>query len=501
MACNIGQDDNFEMDTHLFQYYQQLWDAFNEGVCITDATGTIILLNKQYSIIAGISKEEMINRNVDVLVKSGLLDVVLNPEVIRTKQRITKVQHVSNGRHLVIDGNPVFNEKGDVVMCVSLIRDCTTVTQLREQLNVQKELLEALQHLSIGVKGVDYPSTKQIVCNSAVMRRLERDIVVIAETDATVLLIGDTGVGKEVTARRIHALSPRKDKAFIKIDCGSIPEHLIETELFGYAAGTFSGANKNGKIGLFEAAEGGTLFLDEIGELPLHLQTRLLRFLQDKEIMRVGSTVSKTVNVRIIAATNRDLGQAVERGEFRSDLYYRINVAMLEIPTLRERKSDILHLAHRVLDGFNAKYHKKTMLSEEAEKALVDYHWPGNVRELENILQRAVITAKGTIIHCEDLNIIREKTCLRDNKLKLSIDIENKSFDEIITHLERAVIGAALEKYESITEVAKRFQVARSTVFRKLKRFENNEKTDLKRGHAIAKNKEIPRKKRKRTVT
>ena len=220
-------------------------------------------------------------------VKRGRLDVVLNPEVMRTGQPATRVQTVSDGRKLILEANPVFDAQGKLVLCITFLRDVTMLSEMREQMSVQKELLEAFQQLSTAGDAQELSRKTPKLFTSSAMIKLYGEVNTIAETDATVLLLGETGVGKDVIARRIHALSLRKNKTFIKVDCGSIPENLIETELFGYAAGTFSGASKTGKIGLIEAAAGGTLFLDEIGELPMPMQTRLLRFLQDWEIMRV----------------------------------------------------------------------------------------------------------------------------------------------------------------------------------------------------------------------
>lgn len=455
----------------LFEYYQQLWDTFREGICITDKDGRVLLLNTSYSEISGIPKEAMIGRRVEEFVRSGMLDIVLNPEIVRTRQPVTRIQKVSNGRQIVLEGSPVLDARGEVALCITLIKDGTVLADLRAELSRQKELLEALQHIANAGGGVNFLPERPVASQSPAMRKLDKELAVIADTDATVLLLGETGVGKDVTARRIHALSPRAEGTFIKVDCGSIPEHLIETELFGYVGGTFSGGSRNGKIGLFEAADGGTLFLDEIGELPLRMQTRLLRFLQDKEILRVGSISAKRVDVRIVAATNRELELAVERGEFRSDLYYRVKVAELRIPPLRERKSDIPPLARMFLESFNARYRKKKRFSDEALESLVNYKWPGNVRELENVIQRAVITARKDLLDRRSLNLLKD--CRNDEGPGGAglFELEGKSYAEVMSGLERAMLREALRKYGGITKTAESFGVARSTIFRKVKRY------------------------------
>ena len=458
----------------LQEYLDQLFDAFKEGICISDVEGTVVHLNRRHAEITGIPREEMLGHSVMEFVR---LDVVLNPEVIRTGQPATRVQTVSDGRKLILEANPVFDAQGKLVLCITFLRDVTMLSEMREQMSVQKELLEAFQQLSTAGDAQELSRKTPKLFTSSAMIKLYGEVNTIAETDATVLLLGETGVGKDVIARRIHALSLRKNKTFIKVDCGSIPENLIETELFGYAAGTFSGASKTGKIGLIEAAAGGTLFLDEIGELPMPMQTRLLRFLQDWEIMRVGSTTPKQIDVRIVAATNKNLERAIARGEFRSDLYYRLKVAVIAIPPLRDRQADILPLARMFLRFYGSKYHRQLMFSEEAESLLLDYKWPGNIRELENLVQGLAVTSKNSVIRASDVPISGvAKPAASARRDGLDFELDGKTYKEIMKDLENKVLSAAMERYGSITEVAKHFQVDRSTIFRKVKELEKEGK-------------------------
>lgn len=463
----IKQVQEFEDEFFLMEHLQALWDTFKEGICISDSSGRAVFLNQSYTRITGITREEMLGQKVEDFVKSGVLDVVLNPEVVRTRKPVTRIQKVAGGRQIVLEASPVFDSSGQVALCMTVMRDGTVLSDLRNELTRQKELLEALQSIA-NADGASFVKMRSIISTSTAMRRLEKELAAIAETDATVLLMGETGVGKDVTARRIHAMSGRSDGTFIKVDCGSIPEHLIETELFGYTPGTFSGGNKHGKIGLLEAANSGTLFLDEIGELPIQMQTRLLRFLQDKEIVRVGSTVTKPVDVRIIAATNADLFKAVECGEFRQDLYYRIKVAEIDIPPLRERKSDILPLAAFFLEFYNSKYRKKAHFADDSLELLMNYKWPGNVRELENIIQRAIITARNGVIDRVALNLPGGVRALQNN---VSLGLDGKNYEQAMGELERKLLQSALEKYGTITEAARQLGVDRSTMFRKVKRY------------------------------
>lgn len=452
----------------LRDYLNQLCDAFSDAISISDKNGTMVLVNKQYTELTGLSKEAVLGKSVIEMVNKGFFDVVLNPEVVESKQQVTRIQTIASGRKLVLEGNPVVDGNGEVAFVVTFMRDVTALTELRKQIAKQKELLETFQ--SLHKNNNEYPE----IFTSATMRKLYSEIDNIAETDATVLLLGETGVGKDVVSRAIHRSSPRVDKVFIKVDCGSIPENLIETELFGYVTGTFSGANKNGKVGLIEAASHGTLFLDEVGELPLSAQSRLLRFLQDREVMRVGSTTSKRVDARIIAATNKDLEKEVSKGRFRSDLYYRLKVAVLKIPPLRRRRDDILPLARSFLAFYCDKYKKNITLSDGAESTLLDYSWPGNVRELENLVQSLVITSKKAVLERADLPINHVPSSnVNSSHVEIgALDLEGKSFKDIMKDLETAVIKAGLKRYGTITEVAKNFQVDRSTIFRKVKEIE-----------------------------
>ncbi len=454
----------------LAEYIEQLCDTFRDAICVTDREGVVVLVNKRHAELTGIPKEKMTGSRIQDMVQNGIFDVVLNPRIVETGQKVSSVQNLFNGRTLLLDGHPVKDASGHVAYVVTVIRDVTALTELREEVMAQKELLETFQTLSSdGITGNQYPRVVQ----SQAMQRLYAEAVAIAETDATVLLQGETGVGKDVVARHIHRKSQRADAPFVKVDCGSIPENLIETELFGYVPGSFSGASKSGKAGLVEAASSGTLFLDEIGELPMTMQSRLLRVLQDWEVMRVGATRPKKVDVRVIAATNKDLEKEVAKGAFRSDLYYRLKVAVLNIPPLRSRRADILPLAQSFLTYYAKKYHKNIHLSEEAEHILQGHSWPGNVRELENLVQGLVVTCKHGSIEARNLSGIRPAAMHDDKDSAFALpSIEGRSLKSIMKEVETAVIEKGMKQYGSISELSRHFQMDRSTIFRKVKEIE-----------------------------
>lgn len=461
---------NFSM---LADYIEQLYDTFRDAVCITDAQGICILVNRRYSELTGIPRERILGHRVQDMVEHGIFDTVLNAKVVQSGEKVASVQHLYNGLVLLLDGHPIKDPNGAVVYVMTIIRDITVLSELREEVTAQKELLETFQALNSDAAmpdAVQYPRVLQ----SQAMQRLYGEAADIAGTDAMVLLLGETGTGKDVMARHIHHLSRRAEAPFIKVDCGSIPENLIETELFGYVPGSFSGASKNGKAGLVEAANGGTLFLDEVGELPMPMQTRLLRVLQDWEVLRVGATVPRKVDVRVIAATNKDLEREMERGAFRSDLYYRLKVAVLTLPPLRKRKADILPLAQGFLSYYGRRYHKKARLSEEVEQILRGYAWPGNVRELENLIQGLLVTCKGGCIQAADLAGIRPEAPAPEAEgahCRLP-SIEGRSLKSIMKEMETQVLEAGLRRYGSIGELARHFQVDRSTIFRKVRHLE-----------------------------
>jgi transcriptional regulator with PAS, ATPase and Fis domain len=322
------------------------------------------------------------------------------------------------------------------------------------------------------------------------MVALNQQLESVAVTDATVLLQGETGVGKDVFARRIHQASSRVGKPFVKVDCPTIPESLFESELFGYAPGAFSGAQTKGKLGLLEMADKGTLFLDEIGELPLAMQAKLLRVLQDREFLRVGSTKVRKVDVRVVSATNRDLEEEVGEGRFRSDLFYRLRVAVLTLPPLRERQADILPLANHFLERYARRYNKRLSFEAAATAVFSQYQWPGNIRELENLIQSLVITNQNGKILLADLpsNMVGRLSDSCRNltppeptealatvpelcfpQLPHELEEGNRSLKAIMGDIERQILTYALKKHGSHAKVARRFKIDRSTLFRKLR--------------------------------
>jgi PAS domain S-box-containing protein len=454
-------------------YFDSILDVLSDGIYVSDRDGNTLKVNTMYEKLIGLKREDLVGRKVQDLVKEGVFDVVLNPQIVKTGQPATSVQTTKKGQKLILNGHPIFDEEGKVALVVTFVRDVTVMSQLRDQIAAQKKLLEQLR---TNVQYINEESIQKFPLNgfkSREMVHLTKLIEKIAATDAAVLILGETGVGKEFFARSIHRASPRGDKTFFKVDCTTIPENLIESELFGYAAGAFSGANVKGKPGLFEMADQGTLFLDEIGELPLAMQVKLLRVLQDQEILPVGSTRVRKVDVRIIAATNSDLEKNVEEGRFRSDLYYRLRVAVLSIPPLRNRREDIMPLARHFLNKYATRYKKQVHFGSDIEAFFINYRWPGNIRELENLIASQVVTCERDVIEAADLTGCKlNKSCERKRNLYETIEARNRSLKEIVQDLEREILSGAIEVHGSMAKVAEVLKIDRSTIFRKLKRDE-----------------------------
>jgi PAS domain S-box-containing protein len=451
------------------KHFEYILDALPDGVFISDVSGITLRVNRMYEQLTGIKQETVQGKQVRDLVENGIFDRILNPEIVRTGKSATHVQQLQNGKKLVLSGFPVFDEGGTMRLVVTFVRDITMITRLNEQMEEQRQLIDHFH------KQMAYISNKQSkavtpVYSSPAMQEVVNMLLTVAPTDASVLILGETGVGKDVFARLTHARSNRHDKIFLKVDCGGISETLTESEMFGYMPGAFTGASSKGKAGYFELADGGTVFLDEIGELPLSMQTRLLRVLQDGEIMRVGGSRSNTVDVRVIAATNKNLAECVEEGTFRRDLYYRLNVATVTVPPLRERPEDVRPLVEHFLQHYSAKYGKRMAIMDIALAILARHQWPGNVRELQNMVHGLVITHKGAHISPRDLppHIANERQ--QEHAYSDAILTGGRPLKQIMGDIEREFLEQAIALHGSVQKVAELFQVDRSTIFRKIQK-------------------------------
>ena len=458
--------------------FDAILDLMEDGIFLSNRQGITLRVNKAYEAISGVEREQLEGVHVLDLQKQGIFNKVINPSVVQTGKPASLVQEFGKDKRTFhLRGFPVFDSNEQVSLVVTFVRDITSITQLQQQINEQSQLIEQYQNRMAAILSAH--AQIEGVFSSQPMQDLLGRLMRIAVTDATILILGETGTGKDVLARLIHANSPRKNEVFIKVDCSSISEQLIESELFGYVKGAFTGANSQGKAGYFEAADGGTLFLDEIGELPFSMQSRLLRVLQDQEIVRVGSPMARKVDVRILAATNRDLSADIAAGKFRQDLYFRLNVAELVVPPLRERREDISLLAQHFLDQNNSRYKKHVRFAPRTFRALASYSWPGNVRELQNMVQQLVITHDNEVIEPHDLaNRVRQSFGEQEDYPQTKEYVPQlpstpKPLKEVMAGIEYDLLMKAVEEYGSYTKVAEIFKINRSTLFRKLHRTPN----------------------------
>lgn len=387
----------------------------------------------------------------------------------KSGQSLTRVCVLKSGQEVMVTGNPCFGKHNQPVQVIFNLRDMTELNYLKSQVaQAEEEKLRFSEELKeLRSKFL----TDKIITKSPAMYPVLELAVRVSNVDSTVLITGESGVGKEVVAKTIHSLSDRKDNPFITVNCGAIPEALLESELFGYEKGAFTGANKEGKIGLMEAANGGTLFLDEIGELSLNLQVKLLRALQDKVIYRVGGVEPVKLDVRIIAATNRNLTEMVAKQEFREDLFYRLNVVQIEVPPLRQRPEDIVPLANHFLEKFSRQYAKNKIISPEVYKIFERYPWPGNVRELENVIERAVILSQGEVIDASHLPEHLGQGEETAGRIEIKIR-EVVPWQEGLELMEKALLEKALEKGMSTRQTAQMLGVTHTTVIRKRKHYD-----------------------------
>lgn len=444
-----------------------------DGIYITDKNSITIYVNKAYENLTGHKRSEYVGKHMDDLIKAGIMKVHITRDVITSKKSVTTREELISGKNVLITGNPIFNNNNEIIAVVTNVRDISKIISLEKKERLAKEVISRYKK-----QFFDTSTMRNIVCESANTISVFNFAAKVAPKDSTVLLTGETGVGKEVVAKYIHYNSLRKDNNYIKINCGAIPENLLESELFGYVGGAFTGADPNGKPGLFELADNGTLFLDEIGELPLNLQSSLLRVLQDGEVTRVGSTKTRKVAVRIIAATNRNLKQMIQEKTFREDLYYRLNVISINIPPLRERRDDIPPLAELFIERLNKKYNTKKQVSDTFLLELMSMSWPGNVRELSNFVERQYILSESDILtSIHDTTNNKKNDTYQDIQNSISSaaaeDPDSLNMDKVVSSIEAALIKTSLNKSSNTKEAAKLLGISQPTFSRKYNKYKD----------------------------
>ena len=434
-------------------------ESSSDGICVVRNECTVSRMNRRFKEMLKVS-----GNITEAPIKLPEYITQLITEVINTKQEKSLLKKgMETDNSLIILGTPILNNVSEVDQVVINIKDMTEMERMQDELAEAKKILNEL----------NLTKFPEFIYKAQSMKRLVGTVEQVAKVDATVLLTGESGVGKGEIANLIKKMSQRNDQPFVKVNCGAIPDTLIESELFGYVAGAFTGALSKGKKGYFELADGGTVFLDEIGEIPPSLQVKLLSVLQDREIARIGSEHTTKIDVRVIAATNKNLDEMVTKGSFREDLFYRLNVVPLLVPPLRERTDDIPLFIRFFSDLFEDKYNKKMFFTEGAIRAFMEYSWPGNVRELVNVLERAFI-----ILHKKEIGYPEVKELLH---MKTSYD--EAGFDDVrvneimpmkqaVEKLEIQLIQKALNEVKSYRKAAQLLGVNVSTISRKMKKYE-----------------------------
>lgn len=457
-----------QFDDILKENFNELMESVSDDLLISDGDGKVMRIDSKFENFYGVKEtDKLIGKTVFELEEEGLFRPSVIAIVLKKKEKVTIMQKNKANRDIVVTATPVFADNGEIKFVVSYSRDITEMRQLQTKYsNLEKTLRKREAELTLLRRNNN--REKDIIFRSKAMEKIMNIVNRSANVDANVLLLGDSGVGKTMLAKIIHNRSERTENAFIDINCAAIPESLIESELFGYEKGAFTGADFKGKPGLIELADGGTLFLDEISEIPIAVQAKLLKAIQDKEIKRVGGTKPINVDFRLIAATNRKLDEYVEEGKFRRDLYYRINVVNINIPSLSDRPSDIVPIMEHYVEKNNEKYGFKKSFSHKAIEMMLQYKWPGNIRELCNVIERTMVVSENDLISVEELPL--EITGIKNNS-KCFYDITNESLGEIIERIEGQIIREAFNKHHTTVAVAEALRISQPTAYRKIKKY------------------------------
>ena len=473
IVYNLGVHDY--VNKTLEETNQELEEIFNsshDGFIVADENGLYIHVNDSFERITGLKKFEVKGYSADECIKAGKISESTTLRVLQTGQATTFNQtFLRSGRQSIITSSPVFDKSGKMIRVVSNVRDMTEINALKAEL---AESHEKINNYSQIVKSLtkEQMTLESLVFRSPKIKAIRDSAIKFAKVDAPLLITGESGVGKEIIADLIHENSPRKGAPYLKINCGAIPETLLEAELFGYESGAFTGAKKEGFPGLLKLASGGTLLLDEISELPLALQVKLLRVISKQEFYRVGGKDLIKVDVRFIAVTNRDLQEMVNQKLFRMDLFYRLNVLKISIPPLRERREDIIPITKYFLDKYNKKYHMRKRISGDICRMLVDYSWKGNVRELENLVERLVISSDCADIPTDYLpDEMQSSLNVAGRDIVTPSHFVEQTYKTAKETFEKEFFRQAIEKYKSSRKTAKQLGVDHSTIVKKAAKY------------------------------
>ncbi|GIO24134.1 sigma-54-dependent Fis family transcriptional regulator [Oceanobacillus sp. J11TS1] len=450
----------------------------NDNIVVTDSDGMVLRASSNCTSIYGKARDELIGQTVYQLEQEKIFYPSVTAAVLKEKKEVQVMQKTPTGKVIMATGIPIFDRTGKMVRIISFSHDLTEIQRLKEDYEqLQKKMMK--YESEIEELREKETTAYQIPIKSKIMQEIYELVNRVARSDANVVFLGESGVGKNVFARALHDGSDRHGGNFIELNCGAIPEALFESEIFGYEPGSFTGASKKGKAGIIELAEGGTLFLDEVAELPVSIQVKLLKVLQEKKVTRIGGSKAKKVDFRLITATNQDLEAMVREKRFRKDLYYRLNVIPITIPPLRDRVDDIYTLAQHYLSIFNKKYKMNKSFHPSTIQAFLEYDWPGNVRELENLIERIVITSPTAVIYPSSIPFIKKVMAKEPNieewPLK-TFEQRRMTLHQALEEVEKSWLTYAYRQYKTTYEMADYLGLSQSTVVRRLKKYSINSK-------------------------
>jgi PAS domain S-box-containing protein len=446
--------------------FREVCQNLYDGIHITDGEGVIVFINDAYTRTTGIRPEQVLGRRVSEI--EGLLyKGSVTGQVLKTKKRVNSMATILElGKEVLVTGTPVFDEAGNIKLVVTNTRDFPELKRLEHQLHTLTEERKKV-HQELAFLRRQQAGGRELVYRSEAMESVMELVRTVAQTDVTVLITGESGTGKELIASELYQGSARRDKPFIKVNCAAIPAELLESELFGYEEGAFTGARRSGKAGMFELADTGMILLDEIGDMPLTLQTKLLRVLQQRELIRVGGSRPVKLDLRVVAATNKNLREEVRQGRFREDLYYRLNVVPIELKPLRERQTDIPLLAERFCRDFCKKYGRDMRITPDGLQLLTEYPWPGNIRELENLIERLIVTngEGGAVTRGHVLAALSSSGSFHGSSAAAG------TLKQQVSAYEREIVLQAVKREGSIRRAAKALGVDHSTLVKKLRQY------------------------------
>lgn len=449
----------------LIENNRKLWSIIEysaNSISVVDQSGEILYVDSVFEKGTGVSAGTLVGEKVDKMEEMGVKPSV-SALALQEKRKCTVWQNSpKDNANWIATGVPIFDKNGNLEMVVTNAANVDKISQINDYLKNRVNMVSSKTQTM---------QSPQHACQSPAMRDVLRRADKVKALDTTVLITGESGVGKGVLSRYIHQGSNRAKDNYIEINCSAIPENLFESELFGYESGAFSGAKKDGKLGLLEMANKGTLLLDEIGDMPIHLQAKLLKVIQDKQILRVGGVTPIKIDVRILAATNKDLKQEVKKGLFREDLYYRLNVFPIHIPPLRERKEDVSILLSHFFKLFTKKYNRKTILSKATQDRLLNHTWPGNIRELEYAVERIVIMNEG-VADEEPITTEESQLALSAGSDEQAVEVRRLiPLSEAIEEAERQLFRLATKESGSSYEVARKLETSQPNAYRKMKKY------------------------------